>query len=325
MDLSSERVATLLSQTTVADATGTDFDVTSMATARLTIIPVSYTGTITFYASADGTNFDVIRGYKQGTTTVATSLAPSGSSTNTIWEFPVAGLKKLRVITSGSSSGTSINIVGRASPIPSNEPIGVTLSSAVLAAGTAVIGSAMIQSVSGTALGADVSNSELKVSNYVKSSAAGDTALTLGQTTMAASLPVTMASDQGAIKTIGTSVYPSGATPLTAASGNVAAATAAATLAATSGKTTYITGFAITGTGATGALAVSVTVTGVITGTLTYTYAAAAGAAVENTPLIVNFPHPIPASATNTTIVVSCPTLGTGNTNNTAVAYGFQL
>jgi hypothetical protein len=196
MDLSSERVATLLSQTTVADATGTDFDVTSMATARLTIIPVSYTGTITFYASADGTNFDVIRGYKQGTTTVATSLAPSGSSTNTIWEFPVSGLKKLRVITSGSSSGTSINIVGRASPIPSVEPIGVTLSSAVLAAGTAVIGSAMIQSVSGTALGADVSNSELKVSNYVKSSAAGDTALTLGQTTMAASLPVTMASDQ---------------------------------------------------------------------------------------------------------------------------------
>jgi hypothetical protein len=121
------------------------------------------------------------------------------------------------------------------------------------------------------------------------------------------------------------SPYPSGATAITASSGNVAAATAAATLAAVAGKTTYITGFAITGTGATGALAVSVTVTGVITGTMTYTYAAAAGAAVENTPLVVQFPYPIPASTTNTTIVVSCPTLGTGNTNNTANAYGFQL
>lgn len=119
--------------------------------------------------------------------------------------------------------------------------------------------------------------------------------------------------------------YPTGATAITAASGNVAAATAAATLAATTGKTTYITGFAVTGTGATAGLAVSVTVTGVITGTLTYTYAAAAGVLVENTPLIVSFPYPIPASATNTTIVVSCPTLGSGNTNNTVNAYGFQL
>lgn len=122
-----------------------------------------------------------------------------------------------------------------------------------------------------------------------------------------------------------TSPYPQGATPITAASGNVAAATAAATLAAVAGKTTYITGFAVTGTGATAALAVSVTVTNTITGTLTYTYAAAAGVAVENTPLIINFAHPIPANAVNTTIVVSCPTLGSGNTNNTVVAYGFQL
>jgi hypothetical protein len=37
---------------------------------------------------------------------------------------------------------------------------------------------------------------ELKISNYVKTSSAGDTALTLAQATMANSLPVTMASDQ---------------------------------------------------------------------------------------------------------------------------------
>ena len=120
--------------------------------------------------------------------------------------------------------------------------------------------------------------------------------------------------------------YPAAATPITAASGNVAAATATATLAAGgSGITTYITGFEVTGTGATAALAVSVTVTNVVTGTLTYTYAAAAGVAVANTPLIVQFAKPIPANAANTTIVVSCPSLGTGNTNNAVVAHGYQL
>ena len=121
------------------------------------------------------------------------------------------------------------------------------------------------------------------------------------------------------------SPYPAGATPITAASGNVAAATAAATLAAVAGKTTYITGFTVTGSGATAGLPVNVTVTNTITGTLTYTYAAAAGVLVANVPLNVTFPAPLPANAVNTTIVVSCPTLGTGNTNNTVNAYGFQL
>jgi hypothetical protein len=121
------------------------------------------------------------------------------------------------------------------------------------------------------------------------------------------------------------SQFPVGAAAITASSGNVAAATATATLTAVSGKTTYITGFAVTGSGATVGLPVTVTITGTITGTLHYTYAGVAGALLENTPLIVNFPTPIPASGTGVNIVVSCPTLGTGNTNNTAVAYGYNL
>src|SRR5450755_2616266 len=129
----------------------------------------------------------------------------------------------------------------------------------------------------------------------------------------------------GAYKIQSVAPYPVGATPITASSANVAAAVAAATLAAVAGKTTYITGFAITGSGATTGLPVSVTVTGVITGTLTYTYTAVAGVLVANTPLVIHFSSPIPASATNTTIVVSCPTLGSGNTNNTTNAYGFQI
>lgn len=147
----------------------------------------------------------------------------------------------------------------------------------------------------------------------------------LGQTTKAASVPVTLASDQGSIGAL-SSDYPSGATPVVATSGNVAAAVASATLSGTSGKTTYITGFQITGSGATIGVVVDVTVTNLI-GSITYhyEYAAIAGALLMNTPLIVNFSKPIPASAQNTSIVVSCPSLGTGNTNNSVNAMGYQL
>lgn len=116
-----------------------------------------------------------------------------------------------------------------------------------------------------------------------------------------------------------------GGTPITGASGNVAAAIATATLTAVAGKTTYMTGFQVTGSGATGALVVTVTVTGTVTGTLSYTYTAVAGVALANTPLVVPFPFPVAASAANTNIVVSCPSLGAGNTNNTVVASGFNL
>jgi hypothetical protein len=118
--------------------------------------------------------------------------------------------------------------------------------------------------------------------------------------------------------------YPVGATALTAASGNVAAAVATATLAGAASVTTYITGFEITGAGATAASVVNITVTGTISGTLTYTLAVAAGATLSNQPLVIQFSPAIPASAVNTSIVVSCPSLGTGNTNNTVVAHGYR-
>ena len=121
------------------------------------------------------------------------------------------------------------------------------------------------------------------------------------------------------------SEYPQGAVPITASSGNVAAAVAVATLVADAGKTTYITGFEITGSGATAGVVVTATITGTITGTLSYTVVAVAGALLANAPLIVQFPVPIPASAANTNIVVSCPSLGVGNTNSTVVAHGYNL
>ncbi len=111
---------------------------------------------------------------------------------------------------------------------------------------------------------------------------------------------------------------------VTASSGTVAAGTAAATLAAVAGKVTHICGFAITSTGSTAAAVVAPTVTGVVTATMTFAYASVAGATLSNQPLVVSFRDCISASAPNTTIVVSMPTLGAGNTNATVNAWGYQ-
>lgn len=109
-----------------------------------------------------------------------------------------------------------------------------------------------------------------------------------------------------------------------ATSGDVANASAVATLAGAAGKTTYITGFIITGSGATAGLPVVVTVAGLLGGTVSFIYTAAAGVLVGNTPLNVIFPVPVPASTTNTAIVVTCPALGTGAAHNIVTAFGYQ-
>lgn len=122
------------------------------------------------------------------------------------------------------------------------------------------------------------------------------------------------------------SSLPAGATAVVASSGNVANAQAVATLAGAANMTTYISGFTITATGATVAAAVTPTVTGVIGGvTLSYTVAAIAGVNANLPTINVSFPYPIPASGTNTSIVVTLPALGGGNTNATVSAYGFRL
>ena len=120
------------------------------------------------------------------------------------------------------------------------------------------------------------------------------------------------------------SVVPPG-TPLNASSGNVAAAAAVATLAAVAGRTNYITGFVLTASGSTAALAVDVTVTGLIGGTATFTFTFPAGATVAATPLVVTFPTPVPASAANTAIVVTLPSGGAGNAHAAANAFGFLI
>lgn len=125
-------------------------------------------------------------------------------------------------------------------------------------------------------------------------------------------------------------VYPNGtdgsdATPVTAGSGNQANATATATIGAVAGKTAYIAGFDIVGTGATAASVVAPTLTGVVGGTKTYALAVVGGTVMQNPVLSLRFDPPIPASAPNTAIAVNCPALGVGSTNNTVNAYGFYL
>lgn len=109
------------------------------------------------------------------------------------------------------------------------------------------------------------------------------------------------------------------------ASATAVAGASSSTLPGVAGKTTYITGFTVTGGGATGASIIAVTLVGVITGTQTYYMGIPAGATAGVTALNVTFSNPVPASATNTAIVVTVPSFGAGSTNQASTATGFQL
>lgn len=130
-----------------------------------------------------------------------------------------------------------------------------------------------------------------------------------------ASVPVKYA-DQGG--------YPAGATPLNASSGNQANTAAVATLAKGAGQTTYLTGFEITGAGATAAGIVLATVTGLVGGPRTLVVAVPAGATTGLTRVAASFDPPLPALTPNADIVVTLPPLGAGNTNAAVNAQGFR-
>lgn len=106
-------------------------------------------------------------------------------------------------------------------------------------------------------------------------------------------------------------------------SGNVAAASAVGTIAPAAGKLAFLSGFEITAGGSTVAAIVNATVAGVLGGTQTHVFAAPLGATVGAAPLVVRYNPPIPASAPGTSIVVTLPSLGAGNTNACVVAHGF--
>lgn len=120
---------------------------------------------------------------------------------------------------------------------------------------------------------------------------------------------------------------PGGATVQNVVGSNAANASATATLPAAVGKTTYITGFTVEGLGATAETIVIGTITNLSTaysaGTITFPVAVPLGATVRLS--LSSFFQAIPASATNTTIVVTVPAAGAGNTNMMVAAYGYQI
>lgn len=119
--------------------------------------------------------------------------------------------------------------------------------------------------------------------------------------------------------------YPANATAIIAGSGVVAAAAAVATLDSDLAKTTYIAGLLIAGGGATAAALVDVTIAGLLGGTRTFVHGAVAGAAEKNPDVLLTFDPPLPASAVDTDIVVTCPSLGAGNAKNSVTAWGYKL
>jgi hypothetical protein len=115
-----------------------------------------------------------------------------------------------------------------------------------------------------------------------------------------------------------------GGAAVTATSGVVAAATATCTLPAVAAKFTWLTGFVVSGTGATASASVTMTVAGVVSGTQSY--------AIGVPPLTaapiwypVEFNPAVPSSAVNTAIVLTLPSLGTGNLGVSVNATGFYL
>lgn len=131
------------------------------------------------------------------------------------------------------------------------------------------------------------------------------------------------ATDDGTAKIPHVMLSP-GVPAITSSSGNVANVSAVATLAGTATTTAHISGFQCTGGGATAASLQTVTVAGVVTGTMSYTVAVPAGATAGMVPLVVGFVPAVPASAVNTSIVVTMPALGAGNTNATCSAQGYR-
>lgn len=116
---------------------------------------------------------------------------------------------------------------------------------------------------------------------------------------------------------------PVGFIPVDIGGANAANAAATATMPAVADKTNYITGFDVTGLGATTAAGVDVVVSGLLDGDLTYSYGFVAGATLANPVLSIKFPRPIPALDVNTAIVVTCPAGGAGALKNRCVVHGF--
>jgi hypothetical protein len=95
-------------------------------------------------------------------------------------------------------------------------------------------------------------------------------------------------------------------------------------LAAAAGKTTYISGFTITGNGATAASVVTAVLSNTVVGNMSFKIPVPAGVGLSINPLVVQFVPAIPANAQNTQIILNVPAFGAGNTDMAATLNGWR-
>lgn len=123
------------------------------------------------------------------------------------------------------------------------------------------------------------------------------------------------------------SPYPVNAIASTATSGTVSNAAAVATLTGVASRTMYITGYDCHAGAATAAGRLSIVVSGTISGSMTNSAFVTNGTTFVPAPFptIVSYNPPIPASAPNTSIVVTMQASGAGGASASCNAYGFTL
>jgi hypothetical protein len=84
---------------------------TSSYTNAVVQVCCTFTATVTFKSSVDGTNFDAIEGFSTADKTVRTTSATSRGQ----WRFNINSMNKFEVVVSGYSSGTILVTVGLSS------------------------------------------------------------------------------------------------------------------------------------------------------------------------------------------------------------------
>jgi hypothetical protein len=95
------------------------------------------------------------------------------------------------------------------------------------------------------------------------------------------------------------------------------------TVPALAGKTIYVTGIEVTGSGATAASNVAITLASSATTQANWTFVVPAGATLQATPLVIEFQDPIVGLAPGNTAVLTVGTFGSGNTGASVTIHGF--
>jgi hypothetical protein len=114
-----------------------------------------------------------------------------------------------------------------------------------------------------------------------------------------------------------------GVIPLATGSGNNPKTAAQAHLTPTPTSTAYLCGFVVSGSGATVASVAPVIVEGLLGGPRSFAYGFAQGINTVNTPLVLNFNPPLPASAPGVQILITVPPGGDSNLFSMVTIYGY--